>query len=96
MLINNVSLVTISNCQNFFTSTYCCQNHMNPRLVDSILKGSIYKPLTKPVLCLMLDTRVHAEEVGHDHVQAQNCFVSKTIPIVMQYTKQQLTIAHQS
>ena len=28
---------------------------------------------------------VSAEEVGHDHVQTQNCFVSKTIPIVLQY-----------
>ena len=29
-------------------------------------------------------TPVDSEEVGHVHVQAQNCFVSKTIPIVMQ------------
>ena len=30
-------------------------------------------------------TPVHPEEVGHDHVQTKNCFVSKTISIVMQY-----------
>ena len=40
---------------------------------------------------MIVDTQ---EEVGHDHVRAQNCFVSKTIPIVMQY-KTASTVAHQ-
>ena len=67
MLISSIGLVTIINCQTFFTCTYCCQNRMNPRLVDFILKGSIfymYKPLiiTKPVqLCLTLDICMHFE-----------------------------------
>lgn len=26
-----------------------------------------------------------SEEVSHDHVQVKNCFVSKTIPILLQY-----------
>ena len=68
MLINSIGLVTIINCQTFFTCTYCCQSRVNPRLVDPILMH-MYKPLIimKPVLCLALDICVHFELLDPMH-----------------------------